>query len=363
MFQKEFNINKPIIVKSTLVYYFNNKKIPLTDSDIAMYGIEPFYKNVLEKYVDIKEIIQPDNEEDFNKIIDEAQKTFISEVKIKKTITPKEYMEKVDTFSTEEEDSFSELAKIDLIGKDNLNKQINIYKVYSNLEELLNEDIQDFEKMPFKFFIEEEKEKINIFEDKVKIIIRDFYLDENGEEEIGDKTILIREMNIFDFITLIYNSIHYFDRREELQLLYNEIKEIKSKKCEDFMSKLAELKKNHNKKNNEDHKHNLSESRFEKVEDVLFAIVLLNAGLLKLKKGIKIPIFIKETFVENEISNNEKDYIYIKKQEHSNKNTIYLYIKTKNDKITEIKTDILTEDRDFSIEDIRKITEKVEKNG
>lgn len=395
MFQKEFNINKPIIVKSTLVYYFNNKKIPLTDSDIAMYGIEPFYKNVLEKYVDIKEIIQTDNEEDFNKIIDEAQKTFISEVKIKKTITPKEYMEKIDTFSTEEEDSFSELAKIDLIGKDNLNKQINIYKVYSNLEELLNEDIQDFEKMPFKFFIEEEKENINIFEDKVKIIIRDFYLDENGEEEIGDKTILIRKMNIFDFITLIYNSIHYFDRREELQLLYreiaskecrdfisnlvdynknfnrkeelqllyNEIKEIKSKKSEDFMSKLAELKKNHNKKNNEDHKYNLSESRFKKVEDILFAIVLLNAGLLKLKKGIEISTFIKETFVENKISNNEKDYLYIKKQEYLDKNTIYLYIKTKNNKITEIKTDVLTEDKDSSIESIRKIIEKEEKKN
>lgn len=358
MFQKEFNINKPIIVKSTLVYYFNNKKIPLTDSDVAMYGIEPFYKNVLEKYVNIKEIIQPENEEDFNKIIDEAQKTFISEVKIQKTITPKEYMKKINNFYTEEEeDSFSELAKIDLIGEDNLNKEINIYKIYSNLEELLNEDIQDFEKMPFKFFIEEEKENINIFEDKVKIIIRDFYLDENGEEEIGDKTILIKEMNIFDFITLIYNSIHYFDRREELQLLY---REIASKECRDFISNLAELNKFYDENTYEDYKHNLNESKFKKVEDVLFAIVLLNAGLLKLKKGIEIPTFIKETFVENEISNNEKDYLYIKKQEYSDKNTIYLYIKTKNNKITEIKTDVLTEDKNFSIESIRKRIEKVD---
>jgi hypothetical protein len=359
MFQKEFNINKPIIVKSTLVYYFNNKKIPLTDSDIAMYGIEPFYKNVLEKYVNIKEIIQPDNEEDFNKIIDEAQKTFISEVKIEKTITPKEYMKKIDNFLTDEQDSFSELEKIDLIGETNLNKEINIYKVYPNLEELLNEDIQDLEKMPFKFFIDEEKENINIFEDKIKVIIRDVYLD-GTEEEVGDKTIIIREMNIFDFITLIYNSIHYSKRREEIQLLY---REIKSKECRDFISNLVELNNFYDENNYEDYKYNLSESRFEKVENMLFAFVLLSSGLLKLKKGGELPLFIKETFVESEISNSEKDYIYIKKQEHSNINTIYLYIKTKNDKITEIKTDILTEDRDFSIEDIRKITEKVEKNG
>ena len=360
MFQKEFNINKPIIVKSTLVYYFNNKKIPLTDSDIAMYGIEPFYKNVLEKYVDIKEIIQPDNEEDFNKIIDEAQKTFISEVKIKKTITPKEYMEKIDRFSTEEEDSFSELAKIDLIGEDNLNKEINIYKIYSNFEELLNEDIQDFEKMPFKFFIEEKKENINIFEDKVKIIIRDFYLDENGEEEIGDKTILIREMNIFDFITLIYNSIHYFDRREELQFLY---REIASKECRDFISNLAELNKFYDKNTYEANKYNLNESKFKKVEDILFAIVLLNAVLLKLKKGIEIPTFIKETFIENEISNNEKDYLYIKKQEYSEENTIYLYIKTKNNKITKIKTDVLSKYEDSSTKSVRKRIEKEEQKN
>jgi len=167
-------------------------------------------------------------------------------------------------------------------------------------------------------------------------------------------------MNIFDFITLIYNSIHYSKRREEIQLLY---REIKSKECRDFISNLVELNNFYDENNYEDYKYNLSESRFEKVENMLFAFVLLSSGLLKLKKGGELPLFIKETFVESEISNSEKDYIYIKKQEHSNINTIYLYIKTKNDKITEIKTDILTEDRDFSIEDIRKITEKVEKNG
>ena len=78
MKELKVNINKPILVKSLLVYHYNLSIEPSFD-EVSMYGYEPCYEPYykLEKQVDIQEFIQPENLDDLIKLAEEEKVKFL----------------------------------------------------------------------------------------------------------------------------------------------------------------------------------------------------------------------------------------------------------------------------------------------
>lgn len=320
MKELKVNINKPILVKSLLVYYYDLSIEPNFD-EVSMYGYEPCYEPYykLEKQVDIQEFIQPENLDDLIKLAEEEKVKFLKQIQSKEDITPEEFMKRVDNICNYDGDLYA-------IEEFNTNKPINIYKTYPDFEDFLNEEIKtivyDF---PYRVIIESEKELINMSEDKVKLKLKSFGNITENDKFNEIQNILKEEINIFDFLLLLsyYEHPEYF--RAELEFLASQ--GIKNKECDVFIFNLG------------------CRGYFKnpKIKNIILSIELLKRGLQNLDIGDEMPELLKQFFINNKINENLNDYILIHKKEITNENAFYLYIRSENNKIVEIITGKLSD--------------------
>ena len=322
MKELKVNINKPILVKSLLVYYYDLSIEPNFD-EVAMYGYEPcyipYYK--LKKQVDIQEFIQPENLYDLVKLTEKEKVKFLEQIQSKEDITPEEFMRRVDRICNYDEDLYA-------IEEFNINKLINIYKTYPDFEDFLNEDIKTIvHDFPYRVIIESEKELINMSEDKVKLKLKPFGNVTENDKFNEIQNILKEEINIFDFLLLLsyYEYPEYF--RAELEFLASQ--GIKNKECDVFIFNLGCMGYGYFKN--------------PKIKNIILSINLLKRGLQNLDIGDEIPELLKPFFINNKINENSNDYILIHKKEITNENAFYLYIRSENNKIVEIITGKLSD--------------------
>ena len=320
MKELKVNINKPILVKSLLVYYYDLSIEPNFD-EVSMYGYEPCYEPYykIEKQLDIQEFIQPENLDDLIKLAEEEKVKFLKQIQSKEDITPEEFMKRVDNICNYDGDLYA-------IEEFNTNKPINIYKTYPDFEDFLNEEIKtivyDF---PYRVIIESEKELINMSEDKVKLNLKSFGNITENDKFNEIQNILKEEINIFDFLLLLsyYEHPEYF--RAELEFLASQ--GIKNKECDVFIFNLG------------------CRGYFKnpKIKNIILSIELLKRGLQNLDIGDEMPELLKQFFINNKINENLNDYILIHKKEITNENAFYLYIRSENNKIVEIITGKLSD--------------------
>lgn len=322
MKELKVNINKPILVKSLLVYYYDLSIEPNFD-EVAMYGYEPcyipYYK--LKKQVDIQEFIQPENLDDLVKLTEKEKVKFLEQIQSKEDITPEEFMRRVDRICNYDEDLYA-------IEEFNINKPINIYKTYPDFKDFLNEDIKTIvHDFPYRVIIESEKELINMSEDKVKLKLKPFGNVTENDKFNEIQNILKEEINIFDFLLLLsyYEYPEYF--RAELEFLASQ--GIKNKECDVFIFNLGCMGYGYFKN--------------PKIKNIILSIELLKRGLQDLDIGDEMPELLKQFFINNKINESSNDYILIHKKEITNENAFYLYIRSENNKIVEIITGKLSD--------------------
>lgn len=323
MKELKININKPILVKSLLVYYYNYALIEPNLNEIAMYGYEPYYKYILKKQVDIQEFIQTEDLNNLMALVEKEKTKFLEQIQSKEDITPEEFMKNVDRICNYDDSSFSDLYAIE---KYNINKPINIYKTYPDFEDFLNEDIKTIvHDFPYRVIIESEKELINISEDKVKLKLKSFGNVTENDKFNEIQNILKEEINIFDFLLLLSYYEHPEGFRDELEFLASQ--GIKNKECDVFIFNLG------------------CRGYFKnpKIKNIILSIELLKRGLQDLDIGDEMPELLKQFFINNKINENSNDYILIHKKEITNENAFYLYIRSENNKIVEIITGKLSD--------------------
>lgn len=322
MKELKVNINKPILVKSLLVYYYDLSIEPNSD-EVEMYGYEPCYEPYykLKKQVDIQEFIQPENLDDLVKLAEKEKVKFLEQIQSKEDIAPEEFMKRVDSICNYDGDLYA-------IEEFNINKTINIYKTYPDFEDFLNEDIKTIvHDFPYRVIIESEKELINMSEDKVKLKLKSFGNVTENDKFNEIQNILKEEINIFDFLLLLsyYEYPEYF--RAELEFLASQ--GIKNKECDVFIFNLGCMGYGYFKN--------------PKIKNIILSINLLKRGLQNLDIGDEMPELLKPFFINNKINENSNDYILIHKKEITNENAFYLYIRSENNKIVEIITGKLSD--------------------